>query len=139
MGASAWSRPKPTNMDVSPSTAPGLLQKISEGEVCAILWSLSKGAEDPDPILKALASKRMTEMTMVDGATAFERNYFRHEWDHKADCMDVDVNAFPDPAPIMTDLLDAMVCADFDKARVDEAVAPMMHYPYPSSAALCRQ
>jgi hypothetical protein len=131
-------RPLPSNMDVMTSEARGLLQLISESEVMAVLWALSRGARDPDPILKALASPRVKTPTMVGGKPAFERGYQRHVWKMNG-CDAFSMVARTDrPSPILPDLFDAMMCAGFPKARMDEAVQPMAFYPYPSDTPKCR-
>lgn len=138
--AQRWpARPTPSGSDVVTSSAPGLLQKISEGEVCAILWQLSNGAADPNPILNALASPRMTRTIDMGGVQRFERGYFRHDWTFvQATCTDNRVTRLSEPAPMMADLLDAMMCAGFPRDRMDAATVPATYYPYPSGAPACR-
>ena len=138
--ASGWPmRPTPNDPDLLPSTAPGLLQKLSEGEVTAILWSLSNGVADPQPILAALATPRMMQPVNVGGVDMFERGYVRHDWDFvQATCTDNNVRKLNEPAPILPDLLDAMMCAGFPRDRMDAATVPTTFYPYPSGTPLCR-
>jgi hypothetical protein len=132
-----WPRPSPTGTDVGTSTSPGLLQKISEGEVTAMLYQLSMGSADANPILQALATPRMTKTAASGG---FERAYTRHLWDFNINgCMDSNVRNLSEPAPIFPDLLDAMMCAGFARDRMDAATQPTMYYPYPSGTPLCRQ
>ncbi|WP_394835968.1 hypothetical protein LVJ94_03560 [Pendulispora rubella] len=137
-----WPRPTPSAKDVSPSSAPGLLQTITETEVTATLLKLSRGSADPGPILKALASPRMTKtVALPGGRRGYERSYFAHQW-NQDDGTVCQAKSPPEvllnPAQTMADLFDAMLCAGFDKARLDAATEPATHYPFPSSSPLCR-
>jgi hypothetical protein len=129
-------RPTPNAPDVGTSSAPGLLQKISEGEVTAILYALSNGPADPGPILQALGSPRMTE---PNSQGRFERGYTRRLWEFNIEgCRDSGVRDVGEIAPILPDLLDAMLCAGFPSARLDAATRPTEFYPFPSNSPLCR-
>ncbi len=110
-----------------PSATGDLQQLISETEVSAILWSL-RGSSSL-PIYQALASDRMTR-------APYGRCYNRHEFTlpeagppFTGVCEHLDL-----PTPHLADLLDAMNCTGFDRARLRTAIGS---YPYPVDSPWC--
>jgi hypothetical protein len=118
----AWTRPIPGD---------GLYQLVDENEVSAMLWRLSGGASGlHGPLDAALATTRMT-------VPPFERGYTRHFWNVVA-CSPVGLVDLFESAPFLADFLDALRCGGMSAAAVDAATEPTVHYPYPSSAPICR-
>ncbi len=136
MATTARPRPMPNGMDTMPSDTPGLLQRVGEEEVSAILWSVGGGGMNLGAIYDALASPRMR---MVPAGGAFERGYRRHTYDFNDMTSEYsNIVRTMEPAPILPDFLDALLCAGFSREAVDRAVEPMTHYPYPSDRTRCR-
>lgn len=118
-----WTRPTP---------AGGLLQRLDENEVAAMLWSLrGSSTSAPTGILKALASDRLR-------TGPYERGYTRHRWTMAPNGELTDVKDLGTSAACLADLLDALVCTGFSTAAIDAATEPTTHYPYPSNAPKCR-
>jgi hypothetical protein len=114
-----------------PTASQGLLQKIDENEVSAMLWQLHRSSTAaPGAIGSALASPRMT-------GTTFKRGYTRHTWDVAANGSQYNVVNTGTSAPHFADFLDALNCAGFSRAAIDQATEPAVHYPYPSQSPLC--
>ncbi|NMO14838.1 hypothetical protein HPC49_00695 [Pyxidicoccus fallax] len=116
-----WSRPKPGE---------GLLQRIEENEVAAILYRLGRGTASRQPLYEALAAPAMN-------ASPWARGYLRHRWRMENGKV-VDVRETEDPAPCLADFLDALMCQGFPRSVMDAATEPAVAYPYPSHAPLCR-
>jgi hypothetical protein len=129
-------RPTPTGADVMPSNVPGLLQRMGEEEVSAVLWSLGGGGTNLPPVYDALASPRMR---VLPASGTFERGYFRHTYDFNQMTSEYsNISRTPEAAPTLPDFLDALLCAGFPRETVDRAVEPMTHYPFPSDRTMCR-
>lgn len=110
----------------------GLLQRMEENEVAAMLWTLhTSSSSAPRAIIKALGSPRMK-------VAPFLRGYTRHTWNVTADYQLVDITDLGTSTPCFADMLDALVCQGFPAASVDAATDPLNHFPYPSNAPLCR-
>ncbi|MEZ4406808.1 MAG: hypothetical protein R3A52_10070 [Polyangiales bacterium] len=141
MSSGRLPRPTLTGADVIASTEPGLLQRMSETEVSAVLWSLSNGTGDVEPLYRAVASPRMVTPTVVDGVAAFERGYWSHAWRGVSlrSCAYTGVTTTTRPSSVLPDFLDALLCAGFPAERVDRATVPTVYYPFPSSRPLCRR
>ncbi len=116
-----WSRPTPTG---------GLLQNMDENEVAATLWSLSQAGAQPVPLYRALASPHMN-------TPPYGRGYTRHTWTVTGPGQFTNVQDTQQPAPMLADELDALVCGGMSPAAVDATVQPATFYPYPSAAPLC--
>ena len=117
----AWTRPKPEA---------GLLQRIDENEVAAILYRLGRGSPSRQPLYDALAAPAMQ-------AAPWARGYLRHRW-RMEDGQMVDVEQTDSSAPCLADFLDALMCRGFPRSVMDLATEPALAYPYPSHAPLCR-
>jgi hypothetical protein len=117
----AWTRPKPEA---------GLLQRIDENEVAAILYRLGRGSPSRQPLYDALAAPAMH-------AAPWARGYLRHRW-RMEDGQMVDVEQTDSSAPCLADFLDALMCRGFPRSVMDLATEPALAYPYPSHAPLCR-
>jgi hypothetical protein len=123
-GTGPFVRPSPTSPD-------GLLQKLDENEVSAMLWTISRSSTSAsDAVFNALASPRMKE-------TPFGRGYTRHTWDFDADNQFINVVDTGESRPCFADVLDALNCAGFSRAALDEATQPATHYPYDSNLPIC--
>ncbi|MFP2930006.1 hypothetical protein ACLESO_33390 [Pyxidicoccus sp. 3LG] len=116
-----WTRPKPED---------GLLQRIEENEVAAILYRLGRGTPSRQPLYEALRSPAMN-------AAPWARGYQRHRW-RMEDGEMVEVRRTEDSAPCLADFLDALMCQGFPNQVMDAATEPAIAYPYPSHAPLCR-
>lgn len=127
-------RPAPNGPDVMPSSVPGLLQRMGEEEVSAILWVLGSGGMNLPPIYNALASPRMRTPS---ASGAFERGYLRHSYDFTSGQYR-NIATSREPAPTLPDFLDALLCSGFPRDTVDRATEPMMFYPFPSDRTMCR-
>jgi len=108
----------------------GLLQRLEENEVAAILYRLGTGTPSRQPLYEALASPAMN-------AAPWARGYRRHKWRVEEGKV-VDVVETQEPAPCLADFLDAMMCRGFPASVMDAATEPALAYPYPSAAPLCR-
>jgi hypothetical protein len=118
-----WPRPSATD-------PAGLKQRIDENEVASMLWQSYRTLADRAPLLRALASPRMT-------TAPFERGYTRRIWtdpDHPESFTDTGVSI-----PHLADFLDALRCVEaISPAQLDAISEPAVHYPYPSASPLCR-
>ncbi len=114
---------------VRASPGEGLLQRLEENEVAAILYRLGTGAPSRQPLYEALASPAMN-------TPPWARGYRRHKW-RVEDGKVVDVVQTQEPAPSLADFLDAMMCRGFPAPVMDAATEPALAYPYPSAAPLC--
>lgn len=117
----AWTRPRPED---------GLLQRIDENEVAAMLYRLGGGTGSRQPLYAALAAPSMR-------ASPWARGYLRHRW-RMEDGKVVDVQETGDSAPCLADFLDALMCQGFPRTVMDLATEPAVAYPYPSHEPLCR-
>lgn len=119
-GGTAWPRPNAED---------GLLQKVNETEISAMLWQLSE-TQSPRIVAEALMAPEMNE-------SPFGRGYTRQ----------VAISAGCDPkvtdtgvsAPMLADFLDALRCAGVEAAVIDDMTEPGEHYPYPSDTPICRK
>jgi hypothetical protein len=119
-----WSRPSPTD-------PLGPLQWISESEVGAILWAVSRTAGGAGPLYSAIASPRMTHAPFLRGYTA-------HRWTlDAATGLPTSLQDTGEPALCLADMLDALDCAGFSRADLATAVEPATAYPYPVDSPLC--
>ncbi len=121
--ASEWPRPEPSD---------GLLGRMYELEVSAMLWQLSLDPEiTPNALYLTLGAPR---------AQLPLRGYTRHSWELDEDGEPVDVIDSGLPAVMFADFLDALVCsgepADI-AARVDRVTEPDNYYAYPSAEPIC--
>lgn len=116
----AWVRPRPEE---------GLLQRMEENEVAAILYRLGTGTPSRQRLYEALASPAMN-------LAPWARGYRRHKW-RMEDGKVVDVVETETPAPCLADYLDALMCQGFPAGVMDAATEPAVAYPYPSQAPLC--
>ncbi len=126
-----WSRPTP---------AGGLLQRIDENEVAAMLWRLSRTARGAEPVLRTLAAERVAIPRRE--SPGFERGYTRHRWEVDRDAgtiIESTVRDLGTAAPMFADMLDALRCTGgFSAAEVDAVTEPTRAYPYPSATPICR-
>lgn len=119
-GLPAWQRPE---------AALGLLQRIDENEVAAMLWDVRAQLGSLEPLLEALRSPRMRE-------PPFARGYTRRVWRDPEDLGQYDDTE--DPHAHLADLFDALRCAGaLTAAELDAVTQPEQHYPYPSEEPLC--
>ncbi|MCE9669386.1 hypothetical protein LY474_16370 [Myxococcus stipitatus] len=116
-----WSRPRPEA---------GLLQRIEENEVSAILYRLGTATPSRQVLYEALAAPEMN-------LAPWQRGYRKHTW-RMAGVTPVDVVETDTPAPCLADFLDALRCGGFPRSVVEAAVEPTTAYPYPSHDPLCR-
>lgn len=109
----------------------GLLQRVDEFEVSAMLWELHDSHDVAlSTLLDALASPRMKQ-------APFARGYARHTW-KTAGCTAVDVTTVEgETKPMFADYLDALRCAGLSAEIIDAVTDPDTHYPYPSAEPLC--
>ncbi|MCP3139009.1 hypothetical protein [Pyxidicoccus xibeiensis] len=119
--AGTWNRPKPED---------GLLQRIEENEVAAILYRLGRGTSSRQPLYEALGAPAMN-------AAPWARGYQRHRWRMENGAV-VDVTRTEHSAPCLADFLDTLMCQGFPGTVMDLATEPAVAYPYPSHAPLCR-
>ncbi len=126
-----WSRPTP---------AGGLLQRMDENEVSAMLWRLSRTARGPEPVLRTLAAERVALPRRE--SPNFERGYTQHRWEVDREAgtiIESTVRETGRAAPMFADMLDALRCTGgFSAAEVDAVTEPSRAYPYPSAAPICR-
>lgn len=122
-GSRPWQRPSPSL---------GLLQRIDENEVSAILWRLSLvRAWGTASIDRALASRQLN-------TPPFARGYTQHLWEVNRDTGQLyNVQDTRISRPMLADFLDAMRCEGYPAQAVDAATEPATAYPYPSNAPLC--
>lgn len=127
----AWTRPTP---------GAGLLQRMDENEVAAMLWRLGRTARGADPVHRALASERVALPRRE--SPGFERGYTRRQWELDATTRTIIESSVRDTgvaAPTFADMLDALRCTGgFSAAEVDAVTEPTRAYPYPSAAPICR-
>ncbi len=116
-----WTRPKPGD---------GLLQNMDENEVSAELWALSQGGAQNIPVFQGLASAHMN-------TPPYKRGYTRHSWDVTGPGQFANVQDSGEPAPMLADFFDAVICGGTKAAAIDAVAQPAQFYPYPSSAPLC--
>ncbi|MFH0903153.1 MAG: hypothetical protein V2A73_21200, partial [Pseudomonadota bacterium] len=110
----------------------GLLQKMDENEVAAMLWNMSwEQGIGREPLDRALASDRMT-------VPPFARGYATHRWQVGSECKAYDVADTGLSAPVLPDFLDALVCGGQDSSVIAEATEPYSYYPYTGRDPLCR-
>jgi hypothetical protein len=136
-----------------PSAMGGLLQKMDENHVAAMLWAMtSKATEDPisEPDNKrffaALASPAMTKPWIVQfsqsgyAATGYGRGYFRHSWDVAPDGTFFDVSESKQPAPMVADMFDALMCLKAPDKPLPgwQVKLAIGNYPFPSDAPKCK-
>jgi len=116
-----------------PLAQAGLEQLIDENEVTRMLLGLTDDTTF-GAMFTALSSPRMT-------IPPFLRGYETRTWDG------LDEQNRPLPAwstgtsaPHLADYFDALVCSGaFAASLIDQEAEPWAHYPYPSSAPLCRR
>jgi hypothetical protein len=119
-GLPAWQRPE---------AALGLLQRIDESEVAALLWDVHARIGSLEPLLTALSSPRMRE-------PPFARGYTRRVWSDPENLAQYEDTE--EPHAHLADLFDALRCAGaLTPAELDAATQPEQHYPYPSEQPLC--
>lgn len=107
----------------------GLLQRMDENEVAAIMWQNYRALGAAAPLLDALASERMTR-------APFARGYTRRVWDD-AEQPD-DYTSTTQPLPYLADYLDALRCdGAFEAAALRAILEPTTYFPYPSESPLC--
>lgn len=115
-----------THLFKEPNPKRGLDQKVNETWVAAVLWDLGEEFGSSDPIHRALFRREVRE------PSRYTAKYWTREscetWNPVESWL---------PAPILADLLDALVCSGFPRGLVDTIVWP--HYPYDSSAPRCRE
>lgn len=117
-----WTRPDPSG---------GLMQKMDENEVAAMLWELGQADKATRAtVLTTLASPRVRQ-------SPFARGYTRRIWEVDAGYNQVNVFNTGMPAPMFADYLDALVCSGVSAAVIDAVTDPTTNYPYPSDAPLC--
>lgn len=108
-----------------PDLEAGLGQMVNETWVSAVLWDLGKAFGSSTPIHQAFLSREVREPSRYTAKT----------WSRDR-CEARDPVESGVPAPILAEVLDALVCNGFPSDLVDGTVLP--HYPYDSSAPLCR-
>lgn len=109
----------------------GLLQRIDEFEVSAMIWGLHDiGGVSMETLLDALASPLMT-------SAPFGRGYTRHTWSVGQGCVQQNIVDLGTSQPMFADYLDALVCGGVSEGVIDAATVPQTFYPYPSGAPLC--
>ncbi|HEX6240079.1 MAG TPA: hypothetical protein VFZ61_04275, partial [Polyangiales bacterium] len=108
----------------------GLLQRMDENEVAAILWQSYGALDGPAPLLDALASERMTR-------APFARGYTRRIWEDPEEPEEYESTS--QPLPFLADYLDALRCSGtFDAAGLRAILEPTTYFPYPTESPLCR-
>ncbi|HEY3445701.1 MAG TPA: hypothetical protein VGK67_05015 [Myxococcales bacterium] len=118
-----WTRPEANQ---------GLLQRLDENEVSAMLWSLSRSSAGASASMyRALSSTQMN-------ASPWSRGYTRHTWEVSSTGELINVEDTGESAPHLADFLDALECGGFSQAAVSDAVDPGTAYPYPASTPICR-
>jgi hypothetical protein len=111
--------------------AGGLLQKIDENEVAAIVYALEQtDGTALQQIHNALASPHMN-------STPWARGYTRHTWSLDSQGNFLNVVDTGTSAPILPDLLDAVRCQGMAAASTTAAAQSSTHYPYPSASPIC--
>jgi hypothetical protein len=116
---------------VKPKPADGLLQKMDENEVAAIVWQLAgQSALGTDAVVQALAKPRMI-------SSAWPRGYTRRTWSLTPLCEARKVEDTGEPVPMLAEYLDALRCNGAPASTIDAVVSPSTSYPYPSAAPLC--
>lgn len=116
---------------VQPVAADGLLQRLDENEVSAMMWSLSSsGAVAESAVYQALVAPRMVDPTAT-------RGYTRHTWAFDGSHNFIDVVDTGQAAPCFADFLDALDCDGFSRSAIDAATVPATQFPYPSAAPIC--
>jgi hypothetical protein len=108
----------------------GLTQLIDENEVASMLWKTFRTIGDSTPLLRAVASPRVS-------VPPFERGYTRRMWtdpDHPERFTDSAVSV-----PHLADYFDVLLCSGaVSSSQLDVITEPAQHYPYPSASPLCR-
>ncbi|MGC4113950.1 MAG: hypothetical protein QM765_04690 [Myxococcales bacterium] len=118
-----WTRPDPSE---------GLLQRVDENEVAAMLWTLSRSSTGASAkMYQALASTQMN-------SAPWSREYTRHTWEVDNSGSLVNVQDTGESAPHLADFLDALECQGFSKSSVSDACDPSSAYPYPTQSPICR-
>lgn len=111
-----------------PSASGGLSQHMNESWVSVVLWRLAKEFGSGAPIHESLMAKEMR--------VPFASKYTGKLWWHVDDrCRPVNPMDSREPTPILSDLLDGLVCGGFPSSLVDDAVRP---YPYDASEPSCK-
>lgn len=128
-GGARWSRPL---------AFAGLLQRMDENEVAALLWQLSRVGRGNVSLYNAMADPRASAPNR-DGV--WERGYRRHLWmlDRTGQIDPTTVSVTREPTPMFADFLDALRCNGFSASDVDRVLVPSAYYPYPSFNPLCRR
>jgi hypothetical protein len=115
-----------------PTAAKGLSQDLYENEVSAMMWNLSATQHlGHAPFDAALSTGRMT-------VPDFERGYTRHTWNVDNTCQRTQISDTGESTTCFADFLDALRCGGVERAQVDAATEPTVHYPYPSASPECR-
>jgi hypothetical protein len=115
----------------APDPDRGLLQRLDEAAVGAILYRASQALGTSQPLYGALAAPQLNR-------SPWARGYRRHTWRMDADGSYVDVVRTDVPAPALPDFLDALACGGgVSRAVLDTATQRRTGYPYPSEAPLC--
>lgn len=120
-----------------PSASAGLLQRMDENEVSALLWRLSRTSRGAVPLYNAMAAPRSSA---PNRAGVWERGYTRTTWLSQpgVGIVESSVRRTNQPAPMLADVLDALRCNGFPAPEVDAVLSPATFYPYPSGNPLCR-
>lgn len=114
-----------------PTPGGGLLQKMDENEVSAMLWELREHSSgDVAAMHRAFTSSSMNQ-------APWRRGYTRHTWevsgrDHVS-VVDTGVSV-----PFVADYFDALNCAGYSREALEYAAYPHEYYPYPVNNPLCR-
>ncbi len=121
---------------VEPTPSAGLMQRMDENALAAMLWRLrGPDAGTEQRLHDALASAHLT-------TAPWPRGYTRHTWSL---CWTTSGNIEPcnvqdthESAPMLADFLDALECGGLPAAALGGALRPDAGYPYPTAAPLCR-
>ncbi|MBF5043604.1 hypothetical protein FGE12_14500 [Aggregicoccus sp. 17bor-14] len=114
----------------SPRPDAGLLQRLDEAAVSALLLRAARAAGASAPLYSALSAPQMKK-------SPWGRGYRQHTWRMDPGGAYVDVVQTDVPAPALPDFLDALACAGFSRTALDAATQPTRAYPYPSDKPLC--
>lgn len=119
--SASWSRP---------TASSGLLQRIDENEVAAMLYQISAdGGVGAEHVLLSLSAPSMN-------TAPWPRGYTRHTWQLNG-AQFTDVVDTMESKPHLADMLDALVCSGVSASTIDSATNPAANYPYPSQSPIC--
>lgn len=114
-------RMRPAQVFTPPVASAGPLQNTNESWVSAVLWRLSKEVGTSRPVHAALSAQEM-QAPFASGYTG------KVWWEVDQMCRPVNPLDTQEPTPVLTDLLDAMLCGGYPEEPIRTYVMPYLGY-----------